>query len=314
MIKALGYILVSTPKVDEWRTFARDTLGLQADETGQPEYLRLRMDEKSQRLLVRRADAPATLTMGFEVENAGAMAQVAQSLAQAGYAISSGAAAEIEQRCVSDMFHFVDPDGNRVEVAYGLQNASTDFVPSRPTGGFRTGELGMGHVALKAGRFREMCSLYRDVLNFGLSDYARDPFPVEFFHVNARHHTVGIADTGTGPGIYHVMLEYNEWDDVGRALDIALENPDSISVTLGRHSNDHVTSFYVACPDGWLIEMGWGARLIGPDWQVEELQGLSLWGHDRKWLPPEPRERARQQRIRLAALGVRAPMVISHRR
>ena len=53
------------------------------------------------------------------------------------------------------------------------------------------------------------------------------------------------------------MLEYLDWDDVGRAYDMALERPESIGVSLGRHANDHVTSFYLRTPDGWMLELGW---------------------------------------------------------
>ncbi len=105
------------------------------------------------------------------------------------------------------------------------------------------------------------------------------------------------------------MLEYNDFDDVGRAYDMALTNPDSIGVTLGRHINDHVTSFYLKNPDGWMFELGWASRTVGPDWEAEELEGMSLWGHDRTWLPDDKREEARQILKRLAQKGVRAPVV-----
>jgi hypothetical protein len=37
---------------------------------------------------------------------------------------------------------------------------------------------------------------------------------------------------------------------------------------------------------------------------------MSLWGHDRTWLPPQKREAARQILKQLSARGVRAPVVI----
>ncbi|CAB3796265.1 VOC family protein [Pararobbsia alpina] len=308
MIKTLSYVVVTTPNLAQWCELAINLVGLHADVISEDQVVRLRMDEKVQRLLLQSTTGPSALTMGFEVDDAAALARVAQDLTGAGYSVVPGVEEEITKRGVTDMFHFIDADGSRVEVAYGLKDAASALRPGRPIGGFRTGELGMGHVALKAGNFPAMSALFKDVLHFSMSDFAREPFPVEFFHVNPRHHTVGLADTGTGAGIYHLMLEYNDWDDVGRALDMALEHPESIGVSLGRHSNDHITSFYVRTPDGWLLELGWGARLIDGAWQVEELPGLSLWGHERTWLPPEKREKARQQLNALAARGVRAPM------
>jgi len=68
-------------------------------------------------------------------------------------------------------------------------------------------------------------------------------------------------------------------------------------------------SFYLKNPDGWMFELGWGGRTVGRDWQPEELQGMSLWGHDRTWLPDDKREEARRILQRLADQGVRAPVV-----
>jgi catechol 2,3-dioxygenase-like lactoylglutathione lyase family enzyme len=207
------------------------------------------------------------------------------------------------------MIHFRDPDGYRVEIATDVQAAGQPFVGGRPTGGFRTGALGVGHVALSCGRFDAMCHLYHRVLGFKLTDRAVRPFRVDFLHVNPRHHTIGLADTGLGASIYHVMIEYNELDDLGRAHDMALEQPDSIGVSFGRHLNDHVTSFYLRTPDGWLLELGWASRLVGPGWQPVDLPGLSLWGHDRTWLPPDRRQGARELLRELADQGLRAPVV-----
>ncbi|MNZ50396.1 Biphenyl-2,3-diol 1,2-dioxygenase [compost metagenome] len=247
--------------------------------------------------------------MGYEVADAAELAEVGQALVAAGFPHSPGSREECELRGVADFLHFRDPDGRRIEVAWGLADAAEPFHPGRPLGGFRTGELGIGHVALITEHFEEMCRLYKEVLGFRVSDRAHAPFRVEFLHVNPRHHTIGIAHTGGPAKIYHLMLEYRDFDDLGRAYDIALESPESIGVTLGRHINDHVTSFYLKNPDGWMLELGWAGRTIGPDWQVEELEGMSLWGHDRTWLPPDKREEARQILKELARKGVRVPVV-----
>lgn len=310
MIEALSYVLVDTRNIDGWLRLATGLAGLQAEHVG--DAVRLRMDERVQRFVLQPTDGPASLGMGYTVTDAGVLAAVAQRLAAAGFATTAATDDELALRGVVGMRHFRDPDGYRVEIAHGHASTDRPFVPGRPVGGFRTRaggvDLGMGHTALMAGDYAGMRRLYHDVLGFQLSDRASRPFACEFFHVNPRHHTLGMADTGGGSGVYHLMLEYRDFDDVGRAYDMALEQPESIGVSLGRHSNDHVTSFYVRTPDGWLLELGWAGRLIGPDWQVSELQGMSLWGHDRSWLPPDKRAQARDILRELAAAGVRAPI------
>lgn len=309
MVNALSYLVVETPHLQAWVDQARDHVGLQVEVVEPQLCVRLRADEKVQRLLVTAVSGEASMGMGFEVSDAGEHARLRKALRAAGYATVDGDAEELSRRGVAGMYHFRDPDGVRIEVCHGLCDAADPFVPGRPLGGFRTGDMGLGHVALITAHFDELSHLYREIFGFKISDHTQAPFRVEFLHCNPRHHTVGLAHTGGPAKIYHLMLEYNDFDDVGRAYDMALANPESIGVTLGRHINDHVTSFYLKNPDGWMFELGWASRTVGPDWQAEELQGMSLWGHDRTWLPDHKREEARQILKRLAAEGVRAPVV-----
>ncbi len=60
------------------------------------------------------------------------------------------------------------------------------------------------------------------------------------------------------------MVELFSLDDVGQAYDIALNQPDRIGVTLGRHTNDYMTSFYAKTPSASSVERGWGGREIEP--------------------------------------------------
>jgi len=126
---------------------------------------------------------------------------------------------------------------------------------------------------------------YTEILNFKPSVYILKPFKAYFFHVNARHHSLAFIDTGKN-GIHHLMVELCYLDDVGQGYDLALRQPEMIGTTLGRHINDHVTSFYANSPSKFLVEYGWGGRTIDPaHWTPHErTEGPSLWGHDRLWL------------------------------
>jgi hypothetical protein len=152
---------------------------------------------------------------------------------------------------------------------------------------------------------------YTDLLGFGLSDYMQKPFRAYFFHINARHHSLALIETGRN-GMHHLMVELFSLDDVGQSYDVASSEPERVSVTLGRHTNDLMTSFYAKTPSSFMIECGWGGREIDPtNWRPFELQdGPSLWGHERVWLPPADREVAREMRMRAAAAGLRAPVQV----
>ncbi|WP_201574549.1 VOC family protein [Psychrobacter sp. H8-1] len=309
MIQALSYIVVETPHLESWINQARDHVGMQIEVVEPNQCVRLRVDEKFQRFVITKIDGKATMGMGFEVAGKIELNKISKMLKQEGYAVTEGSQQELILRGVDDMFFFYDPDGVRIEVCYGLADADSQFESGRPIGGFRTGDMGLGHVALITEHFDKMSHLYRNIFGLKLSDHTEVPFRVEFLHCNPRHHTIGIAHTGGPAKIYHLMLEYNDFDDVGRAYDMALIDPDSIGVTLGRHINDHAISFYLKNPDGWMIELGWATRTIDSDWKVEELEGMSLWGHDRTWLPDNKREEARQILKKLSKKGQRAPVI-----
>jgi Glyoxalase/Bleomycin resistance protein/Dioxygenase superfamily len=111
--------------------------------------------------------------------------------------------------------------------------------------------------------------------------------------------------------MHHLMVELFSLDDVGQAYDIALAE-ERVNVTLGRHTNDFMTSFYAKTPSSFMVECGWGGRELNPEtWQpVEMHDGPSLWGHERVWLPEKDREVARQMRMHAAAQGQRAPVQV----
>ena len=117
---------------------------------------------------------------------------------------------------------------------------------------------------------------------------------------------------GTGQqGMHHFMVELLSLDDVGQGYDVAMQEKDRVSYTLGRHSNDHMTSFYANSPSGFFVEYGWGAQVIDPaTWQAHEtFDGPSFWGHERVHLPEESegRVKLREMRMDAARRGLRAP-------
>ena len=309
-LQALGYVGIRSRNLDDWAGYATRFLGMQlVERTGTT--LSLRMDDRKQRVIVS-ADADGGAGFyGWEVADAAALDALGARLERAGVAVARGSRALAQERRVADLIVFHDPIGNRLEAFHGGQIASEPFSPGRSISGFRTGPLGMGHAVLTVERIDDVLPFYRDVLGFALSDYILKPFKAYFFHVNPRHHSLAFLETGTN-GIHHMMVELFSLDDVGQAYDIALMNPESIGSTFGRHTNDHVTSFYSWSPSDFMVEYGWGGRLVEPDnWTAEEYTvGPSLWGHDRAWLPEAKREEARTMRMKLAEDGVRHPVQV----
>ena len=112
---------------------------------------------------------------------------------------------------------------------------------------------------LTVANIEPVMKFYVEVLGFRLSDYIEKPFRAYFFHVNPRHHSLALIETGKS-GMHHMMVELFSLDDVGQAYDVALGEPERIGVTLGRHTNDFMTSFYAKTPSSFMVECGWGGR------------------------------------------------------
>ena len=304
-IAALAYLGVSTDRVTDWRQFATSQIGMQVvDRSGKTTALR--MDSRHQRLLV--ADDGHSGFCGWEVADAASLDELADRLDAADTPYRP-LGVRCQERFVTDGLTFTDPAGNQVEVVLAPHSAGEPFVPGRNHSGFRTGALGMGHLLMTVPDVGSAVRFYVDVLGFALSDYTLEPFKAFFLHCNARHHSLAFIE-GPNTGIHHLMVEMNSFDDVGQGYDIALGHESQIGVTLGRHSNDHMFSFYTRTPSPFMIETGWGGRSIDPQtWEPCELvDGPSIWGHDRRWLPEDKQRQAYDMRVLAAQKGVRHPV------
>jgi 2,3-dihydroxybiphenyl 1,2-dioxygenase len=307
-LQTLGYVGLRTSKLDDWEQYGTRLLGMQlVDRTRNS--LALRMDDHKQRLIVNEDGGDGAGFFGFEVEGASALEALGAHLERHGVKVARGARALADERCVKDLIVFSDPAGNRLEVFHGPHKATDPFKPGRALSGFRTGPLGMGHVVLMVERVDDMIPFYQDILGFHLSDYFTRPFKVYFFHLNPRHHSLGMLESGKR-GVHHMMVEACFMDDVGQGWDLAQMKPESIASTLGRHVNDHVTSFYTYNPSNFMTEFGWGGRSIEVDnWTPREVtEGPSLWGHDRSWLSPEALAESKRIRMQASAEGLRIPL------
>ncbi|CAL79696.1 putative Biphenyl-2,3-diol 1,2-dioxygenase (23OHBP oxygenase) (2,3-dihydroxybiphenyl dioxygenase) (DHBD) [Bradyrhizobium sp. ORS 278] len=306
-ITALGYIGIKSPQAEQWGRMATELLGMQRVDRA-ADMQAYRMDDRKQRLIVDGSGDDGLAVMGWEVGDAAALARLAGRLEDHGVKVISGSRALADERHVTELISFQDPAGHTIEVFWGAAVAADPFRPGRPISGFRTGPLGMGHVVLNVEEVEPLLTFYRDLLGFQVSDFGLTPYKLYFFHVNGRHHSFAMVGSGRRT-LHHFMVELGSLDDVGQGYDLAQLDEGRVAYTLGRHTNDHMTSFYVNTPSGFFIEYGWGGRVIDPaSWQPHEtFDGPSLWGHERLYLPDEPRKRMRDMRLSAAARGVRVP-------
>lgn len=288
-ISALSYIVAETTDLGKWQDYAENVLGMMAS-TAPSGDLYLKMDERQFRIAVQQGERDAYVATGWEVPNRDAFARVLERLRQADVAWTEADAALCKRRCVQQLAAFTDPSGNRHEVVWGYKSDFRHFASPVGVARFVTGDIGMGHVVLPAPGFEETMRFFRDVLGFGLSDMFNfkpagedgPSVPIYFLHCNnGRHHSLALAGYPVESGCVHVMVEVESMPEVGRAMDRMAARGVQQSSTLGQHTNDRVTSFYMKSPSGFDVEFGYGGAVV--DWAqhiTHEFTQVSLWGHD----------------------------------
>ena len=288
-IHSLGYLTIETADLDRWRELAVDVLGMVVGDGPDPDALYLRIDDRAARLVLHPADTDRLVNVGWEVGSAQALQDVVRRLEDAGSPVKWGSGEEADARRVQEFVTTTDPAGTVLEIFHG---AALLHAPLRSEATFVTGDQGMGHVVLPTKDPQASYDFYTQVLGFRSRGAFRVPgiavpggdadgrYFVRFLSTNPRHHTLALGPWWQPNGIIHFMMEVTKLDDVGRALDRLHKHKFHLSSTLGRHTNDHMVSFYVATPSGCDIELGCEGRRIDEDgYTAEDITADSFWGH-----------------------------------
>ena len=296
MLHGLGYLTIQTAELERWRELAVDVLGMVPGDGPDPDALYLRIDDRAARLVLVPGDSEKLVNVGWEVRDAERLREVVRRLEDAGAPVKAGSGEEADARRVQEFVHTVDPAGTNLEIFHGAALNHDPLVT--PHGArFVTGDQGMGHVVLPTKDPQASYDFYTQVLGFQSRGAMRVPgamvpkgdkdgrYYVRFLSTNERHHTLALGPWWQPNGIIHFMLEVTELDDVGRALDRVFARRFHLSSTLGRHTNDHMVSFYVATPSGCDIELGcFGRRIPAEGYTAEDITADSFWGH--RWKYP----------------------------
>lgn len=294
-IEALGYAVVETGKMDEWETFLCDVVGAMRVPAADAKARHYRIDDRPFRFRIVEGPGERLAAAAYRVDSQRSLDALASRLSSAGCEIDGGDAHGSALRGVDTFFSVQDPAGNGLEFYCGDSIASEPFVSPAGVERFVTGDLGMGHAVFSAPDFEASHAFYRDLIGFHDTDlpaYRLSPNPQDpgvrfaFMHAdNGRHHSLAIAEMPPMPsGCVHLMLEVPSREDV-EACHARMEKagvPESAS--LGRHSNDRMTSFYMRTPTGFDFEFGSDGLVIDPaNWKPTALPEPSEWGHVWAW-------------------------------
>ena len=282
-VQQLGYVGITSTDLSAWRAFGCEILGLMPDEAlSNGSRLVLRGDERAQRIVVDLGPRDGFACTGWELADAAALDAAWAELEGAGVEVERGSDADCAARSVQALLRASDPAGNRIELFHGAALSEEAFVSPVPGQQFVTGALGLGHVVLPAAGFEECRDFYMNLLGFRVSDFLRSgPMQISFFHCNARHHSLALISADAPSGLWHMMLEVARLEDVVAAMDRLVASGARPRATLGRHTNDHMVSFYLTTPSGFDLEFGCqGIQVDAATWKVEEMSAPSFWGHE----------------------------------
>ena len=284
-ITELGYLGLNVTDLAAWKIFSTEVIGLEWCDEGEANRVHLRMDDWHHRITLHVSDEDDLAYLGLRVAGGAELAEMAEQLSNYGASFRVASEEECAERRVLGMIKLEDPAGNPLEIFHGPQvDAHKPFYPGRRMHGkFSTGEGGMGHVVVRSDDFDETERFYTKALGMrGTIEYHQKlpdgqllkPY---FMHCNDRDHTIAFGFASLKKRINHLMIEVTETDDVGMTHEIVREREVPIAITLGKHANDRMISFYVLNPSGWMLEYGSGGRSAV---HQTEYYPRDVWGHE----------------------------------
>ncbi len=282
-VTELAYMGIGVKSLDEWKNFAATIVGLEVLDEGERDRCYLRMDYWHHRIVLHADDSDDLAYLGFRVAGAEEFRDIQNQLSQSEIKFRVGSEDEAAERHVLEVLKLADPDGTPVEIFHGPEvQFSKPFHPGRGMHGrFKTGTGGMGHCIIRekdvtaAQRFYSLLGM-RGGIEYKIRAGGRVVFAPVFMHCNDRDHTVAFGIGGQEKRINHLMIEVDNLDDVGLTYDLVRKHKIPVTITPGKHSNDHMYSFYFRNPSGWMLEYGWGAR---PASHQSEYYVQDVYGH-----------------------------------
>jgi 2,3-dihydroxyethylbenzene 1,2-dioxygenase len=282
-VTELGYMGVGVKNLDEWKNFAANIIGMEVVDEGEHDRCYLRMDYWHHRLVLHADSSDDLLYLGFRVAGGEEFLEMQEQLSRAGIQYRVGSEEEANERRVLEVLKLSDPCGNPIEIFHGPETQfSKPFYPGRRMHGrFKTGTGGLGHCII---REDDVAAAYRFFRHLGMRGGVEYKIRMgnhvvtpTFMHCNDRDHTVAFGIGGMKRRLNHIMVEVDNLDDVGLTYELVREQKIPVAIKPGKHSNDHMYSFYFRTPSEWMIEYGWGGR---PATHQSEYHIRDIYGHE----------------------------------
>ncbi|KAB2384852.1 VOC family protein [Actinomadura montaniterrae] len=284
----LGHVVIETRKFTDWHRFGAEGVGLHAD-TLDADTMRFRLDDHRCRFLLQRGPAEDVTAVGWHVDDHAAFERILARVRDRGVPLREGTAEQADLRGVERLWRFPGPKGITQEIYTGPRLAAEP--PLLRTGGFVTGQDGMGHIALTSTRPAQLRGYYATLFDARLTDYIDETISgvklkIRFLRVNRRHHSIAVAATRglrldpIRTRVQHLNVQVADLDDMTRSYQRVKELGFRMALSVGQHTNDRELSYYAVTPSGFEWEVGWNPIVIDETtWEPSTHRGISIWGH-----------------------------------
>ncbi len=284
----MGYSVIQTNRIKEWRVFGQECLGMHlAKSTGVS--LAFRLDEHDRRIMVETGPAEDVVVIGIELADKETLNTVLQRLKGQNVEVAKLSSAEAKNRGVEALWGFIGPKNLTIELYTKALKAKEPL--DMLTSAFVTGDAGFGHYAMTSKEPERMVSFWEEIFDARTSDFIEQKvnglmLDIRFLRFNERHHSVAVAATRgqrldpIRTRIQHMNIQAKSLDDLTAAYQRCKKMGYKMARGVGQHPNDRELSFYVISPSGFEIEFGWEPIAVEEEgWETTTYKAISIWGH-----------------------------------
>ncbi|RJF89295.1 extradiol ring-cleavage dioxygenase [Oleomonas cavernae] len=285
---AMGYVIVESNRLDDWRRFLKQGLGLH-ETAADGNALAFRIDAHARRFMVRRGNAEDVTVSGWQVRDEATLDIIRRRLADRNIEIEASSAEDAAFRGVKSFIRVKGPKGMAIELF--TRAVTTDEPLNMLPSGFVTGPSGMGHFAITSKQPEKLLRFWQEIFDARLSDRISQEMSgitldITFLRLNERHHSIAVAATRglrldpIRTRIQHMNLLVETLEDLSGTFERLTDLGYGMAHEIGQHPNDREVSFYVLTPSGFELELGWNAlRVEEAGWKQGYYNAISVWGH-----------------------------------
>lgn len=269
----VSYVRLGTRDLKGATRFATDYLGLEIAERAKGAVY-FKSDERDHTLCYFDG-SPKDQVVCFEVERKSDLGDAATELEAMGHEVEHGSREQADLRKVRDFVSFMDPSGNRIELAWGPACSGRRHHGQRDAG-----ITGFSHIGLCSTDLVRDETFWTRVTNARVSDRIGD---APLLRIDRIHHSIALFPA-TRPGIQHINHQVETGDDVMRSYQFLREHQVNMVFGPGRHPTSMAQFLYFEGPDGMVFEYSSGVREIADEllWRERQFpfepKGFCKWG------------------------------------